>query len=78
MTRLHADALRMARRVGGQADVLRRHAVVAGEDEQRRVEQPLGLQHVEHLAEAMIALLDRRAQAVGVRSVVVAGAVGER
>src|SRR5215470_5971071 len=73
--RLHADTLRMAGRVGSQADILRRHAVVAGEDEQRRVEPTAALQDVEHLAQAMIAFFDRRAQPLGVRSVLVARAV---
>ena len=50
----------------------------AGEDEQRRVEQSLRLEQVEHEAEAAIGLGDRFAQAVAVRAVVVPGAVGER
>ena len=76
--RLHPDALGMARRIGLQGNVLRGHAVIAGEDEQGRLEQALCFQHVEDAAETTVGLRDRRAQPVAVRAVAVTGAVGQR
>ena len=68
----------MARRVGVQRDVLRRHAVIGCDHEQGLVEQALPIEHLEHATDAQIGLGECVGKPCVVRAVLVAGAIGDR
>ena len=69
--------LRLARRIRFQLDALRRHPMVGGDDEQRGFEQAARAESLEHGADPFVGAIERLAQALVMRAVVVAGAVGK-
>src|SRR5712692_10106188 len=75
---LNSRALGLTRGVSLELDALRRHPVIGSNDEQCRFEQAARAEYLDHRADSLVGSIERLAQSLVMRAVVVTGAVGER